>query len=202
MIAAIIEHGLNTFLGGYPKFISQGLNENYLPIWLQAAGYKTYYVGKLMNYQTALNYNQPPAAGWTSSDFLVDPYTYQYLNGWWTRDGGPLVNHTGQYTTDVLAHKSYAYLEEAHSTGDPFFLAIAPVAPHSQVISSVASYNSSDPLSNPASLNQTIGPPIPAEKYKNYFKDAIVPRTPDFNPDVVRECCRFFLDSHPFLFSR
>jgi hypothetical protein len=38
-----------TSLGGYPKFISQGLNENYLPVWMQAAGYNTYYTGKLFN---------------------------------------------------------------------------------------------------------------------------------------------------------
>ena len=33
--------------GGYPKFISEGLNDDYLPIWLQEGGVNTYYVGKL-----------------------------------------------------------------------------------------------------------------------------------------------------------
>lgn len=33
--------------GGYPKFISQGLNDNYLPVWLQNEGYNTFYTGKL-----------------------------------------------------------------------------------------------------------------------------------------------------------
>jgi arylsulfatase A-like enzyme len=28
--------------GGYPKFVAQGLNENFLPVWLQEAGYNTY----------------------------------------------------------------------------------------------------------------------------------------------------------------
>ncbi|KAI4598774.1 hypothetical protein KJ359_002666 [Pestalotiopsis sp. 9143b] len=28
--------------GGYTKFISQGLNDNYLPVWLQEAGYNTF----------------------------------------------------------------------------------------------------------------------------------------------------------------
>ncbi|KAI3054302.1 hypothetical protein CBS147353_11448 [Aspergillus niger] len=38
--------------GGYPKIISQGLNDNYLPVWLQEAGYNTYYTGKLFNVHT------------------------------------------------------------------------------------------------------------------------------------------------------
>src|ERR1700743_2505656 len=42
--------------GGYPKFVAQGLNENYLPVWLQAAGFDTYYVGKLFNAHTVDNY--------------------------------------------------------------------------------------------------------------------------------------------------
>ena len=53
--------------GGYPKFVAQGLNENYLPVWLQAAGYDTYYVGKLFNAHTVDNYFDPYVAGFTAS---------------------------------------------------------------------------------------------------------------------------------------
>ena len=66
--------------GGYPKFVSKGLNENYLPIWLQEAGYRTFYTGKLFNAHTVLNHHDPFPAGWTASDFLLDPFTYQFLN--------------------------------------------------------------------------------------------------------------------------
>lgn len=54
--------------GGYPKFISQGLNERYLPVWMQRAGYNTYYTGKLFNSHSVLNYNAPFAAGYNGSD--------------------------------------------------------------------------------------------------------------------------------------
>lgn len=54
-------------LGGYPKFVTQGFNENYLPVWLQQAGYNTYYTGKLFNVHTVDNYNSPYAAGFTTS---------------------------------------------------------------------------------------------------------------------------------------
>jgi N-acetylglucosamine-6-sulfatase len=53
--------------GGYPKFVAQGLNSNYLPVWLQESGYNTYYTGKLFNMHTVDNYNNPFAAGWTTS---------------------------------------------------------------------------------------------------------------------------------------
>lgn len=54
--------------GGYTKFIQQKLNQNYLPVWLQDAGYNTYYVGKLMNDHSILNYAFPFAAGYTSNE--------------------------------------------------------------------------------------------------------------------------------------
>lgn len=59
--------------GGYPKWVSEGHNDNYLPIWLQALGYSTYYVGKLFNQHDVDNYATTPAKGWTQSDFLLDP---------------------------------------------------------------------------------------------------------------------------------
>jgi arylsulfatase A-like enzyme len=53
--------------GGYPKFVSQGLNDNFLPVWLQDAGYSTYYTGKLFNSHTVDNYNSPHVNGFTAS---------------------------------------------------------------------------------------------------------------------------------------
>lgn len=53
--------------GGYPKFVSQGLNNNFLPIWLQDAGYNTYYTGKLFNSHTVNNYHSPHVNGFNGS---------------------------------------------------------------------------------------------------------------------------------------
>jgi arylsulfatase A-like enzyme len=57
--------------GGYPKFVAGGFNENYLPVWLQQAGYNTYYTGKLFNVHTVENYNSPFAAGFTGNVNLL-----------------------------------------------------------------------------------------------------------------------------------
>lgn len=54
--------------GGYPKFLREGWNENYLPVWLQDAGYNTFYTGKLMNGHSTSTWNAPYANGWTGND--------------------------------------------------------------------------------------------------------------------------------------
>lgn len=165
--------------GGYPKFVSQGLNGRYLPIWLQEAGYKTYYTGKLFNAHTVDNYNAPFPEGWTGSDFLLDPYTYSYLNSTWQRNQETPVSHEGEYTTDVLSQKAKGFLEDAVKTEEPFFLAIAPVAPHSNV--DVHGGNLIDP-----EASFTVTPPISAKKHEHLFKDVEIPRTQHFNPEKVR----------------
>ncbi|KAH7129004.1 alkaline-phosphatase-like protein [Dactylonectria macrodidyma] len=143
---------------GYPKFISEGLNSNYLPIWLQEAGYSTYYTGKLFNAHTVENYNNPYAAGWTSSDFLLDPYTYSYWNATWQKDKNLPVDRK------------------------PFFLGSAPIAPHSEVITASSTYNGNVSIIDP-NVQPVISPPKPATRHANMFQDLKVPRTPDFNPE-------------------
>jgi len=165
--------------GGYPKFVSQGFNDNYLPIWLQDAGYSTYYTGKLFNAHTVENWNSPHPAGWTSSDFLLDPYTYEYLNATFQRNSNPPVSYEGKYTTDIIAEKAYGLLEEGVNSRKPFFLTIAPIAPHSNVrATQSAPPGEKDPLGE-----ARMTAPIPAERHVHLFPNAKVPRTPNFNPD-------------------
>ncbi|KAJ4310259.1 hypothetical protein N0V84_011061 [Fusarium piperis] len=157
--------------GGFPKFVSQGLNENYLPIWLQEAGYNTYYTGKLFNAHTVNNYNSPFPAGWTGTNFLLDPGTYSYLNPIYQRDREPPVQHHGTHTLDLIAEYARELLEEAISSDKPFFVAIAPVAPHSNI-----------------DVNRGSGPPamtipIPAKRHSHLFEGVQIPRTANFNPD-------------------
>ncbi|OLN87349.1 Arylsulfatase 3 [Colletotrichum chlorophyti] len=158
--------------GGYPKFVSEGHNERYLPVFLQNAGYNTYYTGKLFNSHTVDNYDSPHAAGWTGSDFLLDPFTYSYLNSTFQRNKDAPVSYEGEYSTDVLAGKALGFLDDAVAAEKPFFLGIAPIAPHSNV----------DPDRGGAK-NIRMTAPIPAERHAHLFSDAIVPRTDNFNPD-------------------
>jgi N-acetylglucosamine-6-sulfatase len=65
-ITLLLEERINYCLGGYPKFILEGHNKNWVPLWLQNAGVATYYVGKLMNHQHITNYNKPYPSGFTA----------------------------------------------------------------------------------------------------------------------------------------
>ncbi|EIN14555.1 Arylsulphatase [Punctularia strigosozonata HHB-11173 SS5] len=151
--------------GGYPKFVSQGLNDDWLFPWLQEAGYNTYYTGKLFNAHTVENYNSPFPSGFTGSDFLLDPYTYQYYNSTFQRNKNPPILHDGVYQTDLIAEKAYGFLSDAVNAGKPFFLAVAPTAPHANVKDGVFTE------------------PQPARRHEKLFQNARVPRTDSFNPE-------------------
>jgi arylsulfatase A-like enzyme len=151
------------------------LNDNFLPVWLQENGYNTYYTGKLFNAHTVWNYDQPHVKGFTGSDFLLDPFTYQYLNATFQKNHERPVSYVGQYSTDVLAQKAYGLLDDAVDAKKPFFLTIAPNAPHSNVgwDNDVGAIDS----------DLRFSAPISAERHKDWFKDVKSPRTKNFNPD-------------------
>ncbi|KHN95381.1 arylsulfatase precursor [Metarhizium album ARSEF 1941] len=151
--------------GGYLKFTAQGLNDAYLPVWLQNHGYNTYYTGKLMNDHSTTTYNKTFANGWTRSDFLLDPHTYSYTNSVMALDKEEYRSIKGLYSTDFIANRSLEFLGNAVAAGKPFFLGVAPVGPHSYV-------DSGRGFSNP----------VPAERHKNLFPGVRVPRSANFNP--------------------
>ncbi|KAF5608554.1 arylsulfatase [Fusarium subglutinans] len=165
---------VNPPYGGFPKFVSQGLNENYLPVWLKEAGYKTYYTGKLFNAHTIHNYNSPYPAGWTGTNFLLDPGTYDYLNPIYQHNQEPPVQHKGVHTSDLISKYAHELLKEATDSKNPFFIAIAPVAPHSNV-------NLRRQPGTPRAPLMTT--PIPLERHTHLFEGVKVPRTENFNPD-------------------
>lgn len=127
------------------------------------------------------NYDSPFPSGFNGSDFLLDPYTYQYLNATFQRNRDAPVSHEGEYSTDVLAQKAYGFLDDAITEENPFFLAIASNAPHSNVIFTEEWFHQ-----NESTTSIVTTPPIPADRHKHLFPDAVVPRTPNFNPDEVR----------------
>ncbi|KAL4869248.1 hypothetical protein BDV12DRAFT_208678 [Aspergillus spectabilis] len=137
--------------------ITDGFNENYLPVWLQAAGYNTYYTGKLFNVHTVDNYNDPPAAGFTG-----------------VRTGETPTSYEGEYVTDVLVQKAYRLLDDAVEAENPFFLTVAPSAPHADIQMS-GSILDPDPVF-------VFDAPVSAKRHEHLFEDVVVPRSENFNP--------------------
>ncbi|KAH8653756.1 arylsulfatase precursor [Xylariales sp. PMI_506] len=153
--------------GGYPKFVSEGWNDNYLPLWLQAEGYNTYATGKIMNGFSTTTYNDPWINGWTSHDLFVDPNTYIYYNASFQRDQDEPVLYPGNYSTDLVSGKALGYLNDAIQADKPFFLGVMPMGPHAQTVGAAFT------------------PPVPAARHADLYPGLKTPRTVNFNPDVM-----------------
>ncbi|KAK5075873.1 hypothetical protein LTR70_005525 [Exophiala xenobiotica] len=158
--------------GGYPKFVEQGLNDNYLPVWLQGAGYNTYYTGKLMNAHSTDNWDSPFPAGWTGSDFLIDPKTYIFYNATMQRNKEPPKDYPDEYSTDLISAKTLGWLDEASKSDQPFFIAAMPIGPHSETL-----------FPKTATDLPVFDPPVPADRHKDLFLHVTVPRSANFSPD-------------------
>ncbi|PYI15745.1 Arylsulphatase [Aspergillus violaceofuscus CBS 115571] len=160
---------VNPPYGGYPKFMAEGFNDRHLPVWLQEAGYNTYYTGKFLNAHSTSNYNDPFPKGWNGTDFLLDPSTYSHWNSTFQRNRNSPVTSNG-YSTDIVSQRSLAFLDAARQSERPFFVGIAPIAPHAKSIYM-------ENVSIPYFTN-----PIPAERHQDLFLNAQVPRHESFNP--------------------
>jgi arylsulfatase A-like enzyme len=125
----------------------------------------------MYNGQTTTNYDKPAIKGYNESDLLLDPLTYQYYDFAATRNAGPVRNVSGEYSPDFTAKTAYEFLDLALGDDDnsarrPFFLTIAPIAPHCE------------------GAGPTGKPPQAADRHKDLYKDYRIPRnTSNFNPN-------------------
>jgi arylsulfatase A-like enzyme len=110
--------------GGYPGFTGA---DTALPVALDAAGYRTGLVGKYLNWYPP---DAPVPPGWDVWRAAVarGPVTsYDYK----LRLGDRLIRYGSEpadFRTDVYADLAVRYIEQ--SKGSPFFLTVAPSAPH------------------------------------------------------------------------
>jgi arylsulfatase A-like enzyme len=139
-----------------------------LPVWLDRAGYRTIHIGKYLNeYGEEKPREVPP--GWDDWHGGVDPTTYDYY--------GYTLNHNGRlktygrkpadYATDVYTGIAERSIEKASRIGKPFFLNLAPIAPHTVAVESRATMEGT--------------PALPPPRYASRFANAPIPRYPNFN---------------------
>ncbi|TPX65970.1 arylsulfatase [Spizellomyces sp. 'palustris'] len=159
--------------GGYERFLEKGLNEEYLPKWLQGAGYDTYYIGKFLNGYGLDNYQQTPG-GWNVFDALVNPWIYDYFHSVFSRNGAEPRHYPGWHQVDVITEKALDVLEShlKASKEKPFFLYLAPTAPHTTVAFPPDATDESDIIITEA---------LPAVRHQHLFPNVKAPRVPNFN---------------------
>ncbi|KAF9103479.1 hypothetical protein BGX27_010558 [Mortierella sp. AM989] len=156
--------------GSYTKFVSQKLDQNWLPTWLQDAGYSNNYIGKFINGVTPNLKLAPKGFDKDHWEPLVAPNIYTFYSPTFSTNNGPLETHDGVYQTDIISDKSIEILDSlAKNKTNPFLFVISPTAPHDEV------------WTTPEGVVFT--PPLPAKRHEHLFPDAKAPRYPNFNPD-------------------
>lgn len=154
----------NLPLGGFGKFMNLGEEKSTIAVWLQDAGYTTILAGKYLNGypgKYGVAYIPPGWNEWYSSskgNLAYSEYNYT-LN-----ENGKQVaygNKPEDYGTDVYVRKAVDFIQRTAPTGKPFFIYLAPYAPHE--------------------------PYTPAPRHANLFPDAKAPRTPNFNEADVSD---------------
>jgi arylsulfatase A-like enzyme len=120
--------------GGYGVF-NELHGDNYLPLWLQGAGYQTSYVGKFENgYAEPDEYGTTPAdvpRGWNDWHVLA-PSRAQYFN-YTLNNNGTLRQYTDReedYSTDVFTQKAKRFVRRNAKAATPFYLQLGYAAPH------------------------------------------------------------------------
>lgn len=145
--------------GGFTEFQALDLEQSTIATWLHDAGYRTGLIGKYLNGYRPLPYGgkqAPVPPGWDSWSAIVrSDYTHSMLN-----ETGQLFRYAqDHYSTDLLAAQAKAFVMGAAGSDQPFFLYLAPQAPHA--------------------------PAVPAPRHISAFPDVKAPRSPSFNEDDV-----------------
>ena len=155
---------------GFTAFHESGVESDTIATELDAAGYQTALIGKYLNgYASPREESSYVPPGWDFWVAGVDHDAYNSFN-YDLNVNGEIIRHGDQardYMTDVLAAHALGFLDQSAGSNQPFFLYLAPYAPHS--------------------------PSTPAPRHQGMFAGASAPRTPAFNerniqdkPDWVR----------------
>jgi N-acetylglucosamine-6-sulfatase len=151
--------------GGYSRFNELHLEQSTIATWLDAAGYRTTFIGKYLNGFFG-NYPAVPARppGWDN----WHPSSGEYYGSLHIHDSTVvLYGYLPQdYRTDIETEEATSFIRASAGSADPFFIYVAPVAPHN--------------IENGQ-------PPIPAPRHNNRLPGVMVPRTVAFNEADVSD---------------
>ena len=149
--------------GGYVEFAAR--EHNSLGVWLQEAGYRTGFIGKIMN---GFGVSDPShiMPGWDDFQALITGGYPEESGGYFNvqmSENGTLRAYgdfAGEYSTDVITRKGVEFVVRYAQRPKPFFLLLTPVAPHT------------------GGLNK---PPRAAPRHRGVFADLDFPIRPNFN---------------------
>lgn len=154
--------------GGYAAFDEA----HTLPVWLQDAGYRTYFVGKYLNGygENGSEHDVPP--GWTDWNASVDPTTYSFMNETFDRNG--TVTTMPGYITDVDSDLSNRLIAQQQGSAKPWYMWVNYVAPHQG-----GGMEPGDPTLGCAPNGSPLRTTRPAPRDEGTFAHLQLPREPD-----------------------
>lgn len=174
-----VQHGgYATFKPAVPEVGNPG-EGNALPVWLKNGGYKTFAFTKLMNGYGGTNASAPLSEkqhippGWDAWYGKVDYTAYHYFD-YDLNENGIIVHHgcaEADYETDLMAGKAAKFISQNMNSKKPFFMWLAPLAPHDS-FDAACGYKDS---------------PRPASRHLHLFDNAPVPRSLNFNEEDVSD---------------
>lgn len=115
---------INGESGGFKSFD----DADTLPVWLQAAGYDTMFIGKYLNGYGKKGTADYVPPGWDAWRGAVDMSTYNFAEQTISVDGTP--EHAVQYSTDRYRDLTRDLLEEPARRDKPWYMWVNYVAPH------------------------------------------------------------------------
>jgi N-acetylglucosamine-6-sulfatase len=154
--------------GGYGRLDTT----EYLPVWLQRAGYHTTHIGKFLNRYGQDNPPTEVPPGWSEWYASIDLSTYQYT-GYQLNENG-VVSTYGRYQADEYSQRAVDAVKRLSPAAAPFFLSVAFLAPHSG-----GPRDADDP--------QGLVTPRPADRHRDSFASEPLPRSPAFNEADVSD---------------
>ena len=127
--------------GGWRRFWELGHEHNSLGGWMQDAGYRTVLIGKFLNQYPNLPGDFVPEtyvpAGWDewyaefNNETFVPPEPEFSYSSFRMNENGTVVEYLPpSYLTDVERDHAVDYVNRTAPSGDPFFMYLAPFAPH------------------------------------------------------------------------
>ena len=156
----------NGFTGGYGEFLERQYDHDELGVWMQNAGYRTMHVGKYHHH--GFDGIKPP--GWnnfrsTAGARYFNAYEFtdrDVPSGQWQPTG------EDAYVIDVNAQDSVDLINDHSNAQQPFFMYVAPIAPHAA--------QSGQPQDM-----------VDDRRYNTFAPNQFLPMTPDFDEADVSD---------------
>ncbi|KAG1675376.1 hypothetical protein FOA52_012295 [Chlamydomonas sp. UWO 241] len=148
--------------GGAKKFVDEEMDREYVPVWMQRQGYRTYVTGKWLNQFGRKLVDRRCPRGWDVFDGMLGdgsfdewyfkPIFSNNCNGVWSPNGT-------YHQTDIIRDKALSYIDDAVERDEPFFISLYPTAPHDQGLGKVA---------------------VPCARHAGMYRNENLPRTPNW----------------------